>query len=79
MHFWDKQDKKYREHTLYRLKRLALMHNPDYINAHANEAKEFARGSDKEAIKRIQDNQAKRHKFAYAINLGPKVKRLSHG
>jgi len=79
MHFWEAQDKKYAKHALYRYKRLALMHNSDYINAHANEAKEFARGSDKEAIKRIADMQAKRHKYAYAVNIGSKVKRLSHG
>ncbi len=79
MNFWDSQIKKYEKHALYRYKRLALMHNSDYLNAHANEAKEFARGSDKEAIKRIQDTQAKRHKYAFALNVGSKVKRLSHG
>ncbi len=64
---------------LYRCKRLALMHNTEYINKHANEAKEFARGSDTECKKRLQDILDKRLKRAFPINIGPKAKRLSHG
>ncbi len=79
MHFWPLQNEKWKKHMLYRCKRLALMHNPDYINKHANEAKEFARGSSKECERRLQEMQDKRTKVAFAVHVGPKIKRLSHG
>ncbi len=55
------------------------MHNPDYINKHANEAKEFARGSSSECETRIKKEMDKRILSAFPITTGPKLKRLSHG
>ncbi len=55
------------------------MHNSDYINKHANEAKEFARGTSKECEKRLQDIQDKRQKQSFPVNVGPQIKRFSHG
>ncbi len=79
MHFWLLQNEKHQKHLLYRCRRLALMHNPDYINKHANEAKEFARGSSKECEKRLKEEMDKRLKSAFPITTGPKSQRLSHG
>ncbi len=55
------------------------MHNPDYINKHASEAKEFARGSSMEAEMRILKEKEKRILSAFPVTTGPKLKRLSHG
>ncbi len=78
-HFWHLQSQKWEKHMLYRCKRLALMHNSDYINKHANEAKEFARGSDTECKKRLKLILEQRLKRAFPITIGNKAKRLSHG
>jgi len=55
------------------------MHHPQYILKHANEAKEFARGSSKECEKRLQEVMDKRIKSAFPVTTGLHKVRLSHG
>ncbi len=79
MHSWSHAIERARKHALYRAKRLALMHNTDYIFKYANEAKEFARGSDKEARLRIDEVFKRAKRKAFAITTGKTIKRFSHG
>jgi len=79
MHFWPLQNEIWKKHMLYRCKRLALMHNSDYITKYGNEAKEFARGASTECDKRLTLEIEKRMRAAFPVTIGLHKKRLSHG
>jgi len=78
MHSWTHAIQRAEKHALYRAKRHAAMHNPDYINKYANEAKEFARGNDSEAKKRIHQHFEKAYNRAFAVTTGKSIKRFTH-
>ncbi len=56
---------------------LANSHNPDYMNKHANECKEFAKGSTNECKKRLLEEQEKRYKNAFQVVTGPKKEKFN--
>ncbi len=59
---WQKQIEKAIKHKCYRCERQSAMHNVDYLNKHANEAREFAKGRKTECMTRLLDEQKKRFK-----------------
>ncbi len=59
---WKKQIEKALKHQCYRCERKSASHNVDYLNAHANEARGFAKGNKTECMKRLQEAQEKRFK-----------------
>ncbi len=66
---WQKHIEKSRKHNLYRCERLAKTHNPDYVNKHANEARELAKGLHTETNLRLEKEQLKRFKQYTPKNL----------
>ncbi len=74
---WKLSIEKARKHQLYRCQMLANQHNSDYMNKHANECKEFAKGSTKECEKRLLEEQEKRLKNAFQVITGPKIERFN--
>ncbi len=74
---WKIYIEKARKKKIYRMKMHANQHNPDYVNHHANECKEFAKGSSKECEKRILEEQTARLKNAFQVVTGPKIQRFN--
>lgn len=61
----------------YRCGMLANQHNPDYVQKHANECREFSKGESKECMKRLLDEEGKRLKNAFQVVIGPKTERFN--
>jgi len=77
MHSWKESIQKALDKKYYRCKMLAGHHNPDYLYLHANECKQFALGSSKECMKRLEEEQIKRLKNAFQIVNAPKIERFN--
>ncbi len=68
MKSWKEQWEKTVQKKLYRCERLGLTKNPDYLNHHANEAREIAKGHNAETKKRILEELEKRKKDVIPTN-----------
>jgi len=56
---------------------LAGHHNSDYLYKYANEVRQFATGSSKECMKRLEEEQKKRLRNAFQVINAPKIERFN--